>query len=390
MRVGRTPRGARSASTLRVAVAQAPSVAGPPGPNMRTVEPLVAEAARRGARLLLLPECFPQGYSYDVREAWPTAELLEGGRRPDPGHAPGAASLCALAAAHNLHIGTTMLERTRGGDVLNSFVLAQPDGTLHPARPPKYSPANFEAYVFASHVRRDCGRTLWVPGLGERGVRLGVSVCYDTTHLTTARELSDAAPDVLLLPFCSPLPKVSYAMAAWEVAAYSRMLAALPGRMARTLRRPVLFTNQTGEFDTVTPAWYLRPCEAVMTRAASKPGQACIMDVDNDSGDADGGGGGQRGVMVRRVAGLGSELTGVAVADITLPATATAVSAAVGTVQQPLIPDGPAGLALMREHELGVRVTPSMRAVFPFNEAVGRRWYAANAALRASLLPRLD
>lgn len=243
---------------LRLGVVQAPAITGPSAvtSNMAAADELVRAAARDGAQLVLLPEAFPAGYSYEYARVWPHVDWLEGAgcRRPDPQLAPAAAVLAAIAGRHGVYVATTLLEAVRGGDVFNTFVLAQPDGSLHPGRHSMGAPAGPENFIFAPggvRVGRDpghAGRVIDTP-LG----RLGVSICFETYLRSTWDELAAGAPDFVLAPHCGMTPPVSWLMPRAEAARWHHILANGPDVLAQTLRAPVAFTNQSGPFWSEMP-----------------------------------------------------------------------------------------------------------------------------------------
>jgi predicted amidohydrolase len=346
----------------------------------------------------------PRDASAGVAQVWPYAESLEGATVPSPTKAPAAAALVALAAEHNIAIACTLMESVAGGrgrsgrDVWNTCVLAQADGTLHPSRPPKAHPANFEWWAFAPGERR-CGRAIdavlpvhigdaGAVGTGASGsstregssrvvsatVRLGVSICYDTYWAATHAQLAAQRPDVILLPHCAPIPRVSPFMSRGEVATYRAMIANTRAALATHMRRSVLYTNQTGVFDTVTPAPLLRPFERWMTRDCRFGGDAAVL-----SG-GDHGGGGAGAVL----ACCSSDEADVAVANVALPAV-LACEAVAGEVESgaavaPLT--DAAGLAAVGRAAVAPR---SFSAAFPLNAWAGGRAYRAASHLRAAV-----
>lgn len=354
------------AARIRLAVAQAAARIGDVRYNTNTVEQLVHRLGSSPLpSFVLFPEAFPQGYSYDYREVWACADVIEGSSRPDPTTAPAASKLCAIAAARGVYIGTTLVERVRyrgnirGGnriheDILNTFVVAQPDGTLARERPPKRFPVNFEAYVFKGGVRRPGGRIVSTP-LG----RIGVGICYDNYHASTHTELAAEKPDFIVLPHCAPIPRPAIlGMPESEVAQYSTNLAQTASRYARVFNVPVAYTNQTGTFDTVCPAWYLKPLESNMTRNGIFPGGAYIAAAGTGT----------------RLVELGTE-PGIVSAEVDVgPSNAGSdISAAATPDISELDP---------HKHPETSPITRSMRLVFPFNEARGRAWYNAHGADR--------
>ena len=120
--------------------------------NVAVAAPLIAAAAKSGADFVLLPEAFPQGYSYEPAAVWPFVDSIDLDSLPSPTRAPACAAIGSLAKQHGVWIGCTVLERGSGraaSDVFNTFVMLQPDGHLHPARHTKRVPAAFENLVFA-------------------------------------------------------------------------------------------------------------------------------------------------------------------------------------------------------------------------------------------------
>lgn len=237
---------------ITVAAVQCSSRAASLRENVELVGPLV-EAAAKSADLILLPEAFPQGYSYEPALVWPYVDCIDGDSLPSPTRAPASAALSALAKKHGVWIGSTVLERgsgTTATDVFNTFVLLQPDGHLHPARHTKRTPAAFENLVFSSpdDTRAHLPRVLDTP-LG----RLGISICFETYLAPTWAELAAQAPDVVLMPHCGGVGKASPYLPAAVVAAARRSMLSAPSEFARVLGVPTVFTNQVGRISSTLP-----------------------------------------------------------------------------------------------------------------------------------------
>ena len=359
---------AAAARLLPLAAVQAVSTVGRPDLNAARVDELLSSNLTRPGvgggvpvdRLVLLPEAYMQGYTYDTEVAWRGVDVIEGEDVPHPERAPACAALVALAVAHGAYIGTTVLERVRrahgvGGrplyDVLNTFVLAQPDGRLAADRSPKVHPANFETYVFRGGIRNACGRIIRTP-LG----RLGVGICYDNYHADTLAELAAGAPDVLLLPHCAPSPPAArLGMGAAEIGAMEVNMVRTAARYAAAYAVPVVYTNPLGPFDSPCPAWYLRPLEGNMTRNGVYKGGAQVVAAGGVS-----------------IATAPAREPAAVVADVTLPAVSPTPPGAAAAAAPPTAADD--------------AITPSMRTVFPFNEGVGTRWYEAHTASRSAVL----
>lgn len=212
--------------------------------NIALAAPLVAAAARAGADLVLLPEAFPQGYSYEPELVWPFVDSIHLDSFPSAKRAPACAAIAALATEHGVWIGCTVLERGSGrssSDVFNTFVLLQPDGHLHPARHTKRVPAAFENLVFAppDEERARLPRVLDTP-LG----RLGVSICYETYLEETWAELAEQAPDAILMPHCGGVGRPSPVLPEKVVEAARASMLSAPADFARVFGVPTVFTNQ--------------------------------------------------------------------------------------------------------------------------------------------------
>jgi N-carbamoylputrescine amidase len=170
--------------TLRVAAVQVQSRDGGGEANLARAEPFVAQAAARGARLVLCPEFLAAGYVYD-ESIWGSGE---------PAGGPTEAWLRRLAAAHRVYVGATYLE-VEGDDFYNTFALAAPDGTVA-GRVRKESLPAFEGWFFKS-----CGRPKVIDT--ELG-RISVGICQDNHTARFFRRVLGDEPDLILMPHSAP------------------------------------------------------------------------------------------------------------------------------------------------------------------------------------------
>jgi predicted amidohydrolase len=146
--------------TLRVAAIQHDIVWEDRDATLGRLAPQVADAAGRGARLVLLPETFAIGFTMATDRL---AEPVEG---------PTARWLGDQAAAHGLWIGGSVPERADGEDLPhNVFVLAGPAGERH--RYAKRHPFTYGR----EHDHYAAGDATLTVEL--EGVRLSPAVCYD-------------------------------------------------------------------------------------------------------------------------------------------------------------------------------------------------------------------
>jgi predicted amidohydrolase len=155
--------------------------------NCRQYEPLIAEAARQKADLVVLGETLTY-----VNLGKTPAEVAES----VPG--PATAYFGELAHKHDLYIVAGLFERD-GYLVYNSAVLLGPDGKLIGNYRKTCLPrSEVDAGVFPGHD---------YPVFDTRFGKLGMMVCYDGFFPEVARELSDRGAEVIAWPVwgCNPL-----------------------------------------------------------------------------------------------------------------------------------------------------------------------------------------
>jgi deaminated glutathione amidase len=161
--------------------------------NLDRADVLVAAAAQRGAKLVLLPENFAfLGGGEEERRA--LAEDLE-----DPGHI--ARRLAGMARAHGVWlIGGGMPERSHDRDrPYNTCVVFAPDGQLAA----RYRKIHLFDVDLAERPYRESAASS--PGrepvtVEAAGLRVGLSVCYDLRFPELYRALSSAGAEVLVVP----------------------------------------------------------------------------------------------------------------------------------------------------------------------------------------------
>jgi len=169
---------------LRVAAVQVESRDGEVEANLARAEPLVAEAAARGAQLVLCPEFLAAGYFYH-ESLWEAGEPRDGATE---------GWLRRLAAVHRIYLGASYLE-AEGDDFYNTFALATPDGAVA-GRVRKESLPGFEGW----YVRAVDGSKVIDTDLG----RIAVGICHDNHTARFLRRIAGEAPDLLLMPHSAP------------------------------------------------------------------------------------------------------------------------------------------------------------------------------------------
>lgn len=158
-----------------------------PMDNCKQYEPLVAEAARQKADLVVLGETITQvnlGKTY--------AEVAE----PVPG--PSTAYFCELATTHQLHIVVGLVERD-GNLLYNVAVLIGPDGRIVG----KYRKVCLPRGEVDAGVTSGKDYPVFETKLGK----VGMMVCYDGFFPEPARELSKKGAEIIAWPVagCNPL-----------------------------------------------------------------------------------------------------------------------------------------------------------------------------------------
>ena len=170
---------------IRVASVQMESAAGDKEANFAKVERLTAEAAGRGAAMVLFPECCVTGYWFLRRLTVPQLrELAE----PVP-EGPSGTRLLDLAMKRGVTVGAGLVEAA-GGDVFhNTYVVAMPDGRL--VRHRKLHAFEHEAIHPGSEF------TVFDT---PHGFRAALLICYDINILENVRIAALRGAEVLLAP----------------------------------------------------------------------------------------------------------------------------------------------------------------------------------------------
>lgn len=168
----------------RVAALQFEPVLGRKPENIARLLALVEDAARNGARLIVLPEMTTTGYCWYSRdEVRPYVE-------PIPG--PTTDAFASLARRYDCYIVIGMPEvAPRSGIFYNSAALVGPDGLVGVYR---------KTHSYVSELKwakdGDLGLPVWETPLG----RIGILICMDAGYFEPARLLALAGADVLCFP----------------------------------------------------------------------------------------------------------------------------------------------------------------------------------------------
>eukprot|EP00808_Paulinella_micropora_P028126 g61815.t1 len=227
----------------------------------RHAEQCVSRAAKKGARLILLPELYLTGYSFHAPDMWPRGERLADG--------PTVRWLQRQANTHRVCIATTLLE-VEGLDYYNTFVLVGPadaadSAILGTAR--KARASSMEAFAFkddpnTSHLIQLPSATAQV--LGVSALTVGVLICYENMlarsvhYFTNTRKYPQAVvPDLLLCPFSGPSPPLSKHWSPEEAAQYDGLMQHNAARQAALYGVPCVMSNKVGPMTALMP-WMRR------------------------------------------------------------------------------------------------------------------------------------
>ena len=157
--------------------------------NLSVIEERVAEAARRGARLVLLQELHNGAY-FCQHESVNEFDLAE----PIPG--PSTDRLSKLAKAHGVVLVSSLFERRAAGLYHNTAVVFEADGSIAGKYRKMHIPDDPGFYEKFYFTPGDLGFEPIDTSVG----RLGVLVCWDQWYPEGARLMALAGAELLLYP----------------------------------------------------------------------------------------------------------------------------------------------------------------------------------------------
>jgi predicted amidohydrolase len=186
-------------STWRIAGVQMDVRLGDKAANLAAIRSRLAEAAKRGARLVIFPECSLTGYGFEnLTEAAPFAEPLPG---------PTTAALAEDCRRLNVFAAVGMLEsapaplspasgeRGRGegvSRVFNACALVGPSGFIAGYRKAHLPILGVDRFTTPGD------RPFAVHDLG--GLKVGMTICYDGSFPEASRVLMLLGADLVILP----------------------------------------------------------------------------------------------------------------------------------------------------------------------------------------------
>ena len=173
---------------FKLALVQMRVIGGEKGANLARAVERIAEAARAGASVVVLPEAMTCGWTHS--SAWTDADDI-----------PGGFSFCALAQAarsHSIYVCAGVIERS-GHRLFNAAVLIGPDGQLL-LHHRKLNELSFAHELYALGDRLQVVRTPLAS--------FGLMICADgfATGQVLTRSLGYMGADVILSPSAWAVP----------------------------------------------------------------------------------------------------------------------------------------------------------------------------------------
>jgi predicted amidohydrolase len=169
---------------MRLAIFQGPAKTGDVASRLDLLAARAAEAAARGAGLLICPEMYLTGYAIGAAAARRLAEPPDG---------PSAQAAAAIAGRHRIALLYGFPELGRDGRVFNAANLLGRDGS------------RLLTYR-KSHLFGDLDRGMFVAGEDRLqtveldGLRMGVLICYDVEFPENVRRWALAGAELVAVP----------------------------------------------------------------------------------------------------------------------------------------------------------------------------------------------
>ncbi len=171
-------------STWKIAAVQMDCRLGAKAANLGAIRTHLEEAAQRGARLIVFPECALTGYCFDsLAEAAPFAEPLPG---------PATSVLADDCRRLNVFAAVGLLETAGPGRVFNACALVGPNGFVAGYRKVHLP------FLGVDRFTTPGDRPFAVHDLG--GLKVGMTICYDGSFPESSRVLMLLGADLVILP----------------------------------------------------------------------------------------------------------------------------------------------------------------------------------------------
>ncbi|MCC7095928.1 MAG: carbon-nitrogen hydrolase [Thermomonas sp.] len=157
--------------------------------NLAVIEARIAEAAKAGAKLVLLQELHNGAYfcQHEAVAEFDLAEAIPG---------PSTARLSALAKQHGVVLVSSLFEKRAAGLYHNTAVVFEADGSIAGTYRKMHIPDDPGFYEKFYFTPGDLGFTPIQTSVGK----LGVLVCWDQWYPEAARLMALAGAELLLYP----------------------------------------------------------------------------------------------------------------------------------------------------------------------------------------------
>jgi predicted amidohydrolase len=153
--------------------------------NLSTITAFCEQATSEKVQILTFPEMCITGY-WHVRNL--DRSQIEALSESVP-EGPSAQALLKLSQRHQLIVGAGLIERAEDDQLYNTYVVAQPDGSIHSHR---------KLHCFISqYMSSGEAYTVFESVLGYQ---LGVLICYDNNLIENVRITALQGADILLAP----------------------------------------------------------------------------------------------------------------------------------------------------------------------------------------------
>lgn len=168
--------------------------------NLKRAEVLVADAASKGSRLIVLPELFNTGYRVEDRDS----EMAES--------IPGFTTqwLCGLAQKHDAYLVAAIIEAAEDGTLYDTALLVGPEGYIGKQR---------KMHLWGDEDKR-FGRGSDIEVFQLPFATVGLLICYEIGFPEMARVQTNKGADIII--YTSAFGSARYYV--WDTASKSRAL----------------------------------------------------------------------------------------------------------------------------------------------------------------------
>ncbi len=175
---------------MRIALYQCPPLPLAPEANLDRLRQRAAEAARRGAALLVTPEMFLSGYNIGHEAVAALAQGCDG---------PWAEAVAAIAREQGIALLYGYPERSAEGAIYNSVQLIDAQGRRLGNYRKTHLFGELDNGMFSAGSDH-------YPLLELNGWKLGMLICYDVEFPENVRRLALAGADLVLVPTANMEP----------------------------------------------------------------------------------------------------------------------------------------------------------------------------------------